>query len=158
MTGPQRSSIAVVHPLPVTCMSRLPESSCEAHGPTGPRDKTLSSWVSVPTRRFFSLYGVIRSPLLGKQSFCPPVAGQPRHVGPHEGPWSFWSLWGDSPHSIVGREESLGQKIQEDQGKEEKEQGREAKESWPCLHGQEKEEMEPALCRPLSSSFVPSRH
>ena len=101
---------------------------------------------------------LIRSPLLGKQSFCPPGAGQPCHVGPHEGPWSFWSFWGDSPHSIVGREESLGQKIQEDQGKEEKKQGKEAKESWPRLRGQEKEETEPALCRALSSSFVPSRH
>lgn len=90
---------------------------------------------------------LIRSPLLGKQSFCPPGAGQPRRMGPREGPWSSWSLWGDSPHSIVGGEESLGQKTGEDQGKEEKEHGREAKESRPRLPGQEKEETEPALCQ-----------
>ena len=137
MTGPQRSSVAVVHRLPVTFMSCLPESSCEAHGPAGPGGRTPSSWVSVPIRRFFPctecILCPIRSPLLGKQSCFPPGAGQPRHLGPHEGPWFSWSLWGESPPSVVVGGESLGQKIWEDQDKKEKEQGREAKEGWPHL-------------------------
>lgn len=94
-------------------MSPLTEPSCQSPRPRADGQQSAVSLGGYAREEVSSLQTTPASPIRTPTARCPLcwgsratahlVLAQPRHVGPHKGPWSSWSLWGDPPTPLLGR-------------------------------------------------------